>query len=594
MFDEATQSVLESDEIKIKDLTEEDIPLSDSTKPITEKEELSSEDIELICKDLILPFIDMLAPYPLYDYQKMVALGICYIVLDRKADDITVLISRQGGKSYTIAATVSGLGIILPAIAKFFKAKQLRPFKDKFRVGVYGPDYDKAGIIYERIKEVLTNENALKILTSPDFKIDPKEIKGLKFNTGFSVDLRTANKNSKIEGMTYELIITDETQDIDGYILSKSLSPMRTATGGSMVHIGTPVPKKCFFSEACFRNKEYDMLSGKEGNPFRQHYEFNWEHPARNNPFYNNTIQKEKDRLGEHSDEFRMAYNIEWLQSRGLLISHQKLNRCGISATRIDKVKVVRHGMEPFVSEFKRPAHIVSADINTEDQAFSIDFGKINDSTVLTTGRVWWDNPIRVGDEDRYHIHIQDWLEIVGSDHEEQHPELMNTIKNKYKMGCGIVDATGKGDPIYSRMSGELLYDGVDVHPFIFTARSKHEGYLLLQQEIEAGRVTFPNGKAVRTYRKHKEFIKQVSSLVKDYKGSSNYMSVSHPSMSGYHDDYADSLMMLVWLVNKLGRMSINVLSNKNFRSNRFLRDMYADARIKPTGYSRTKHRFWR
>ena len=578
---------------QINEPTKDDIEFSEQATSLIEKEELSDNDILVLITDVLLPFANMLAPYPLYDYQEQIFIGICYSVIRRKGHDITVLISRQGGKSYTIAVTIAAMGILLPAIAKFFKAKQIKRFSDKFRVGVYGPDYDKAGIIYERIKEVLTNERALHILASPEFDIDEKEIKGLSFSNGFSVDLRTANKNSKLEGFTYELLITDETQDIDGYILGKSLSPMRAATGGSMVHIGTPIPKTCYFSDACFRHGELDRKENAQENIARRHYEFNYQHPARNNELYAQSIEQEKDRLGEYSDEFRMAYNIEWLQSRGILISHDELKKGAIEKTKIVTAKVVKPGSEPYKTEFKQCAHIVSSDIHTPDQVFSIDFGKMNDSTVMTTAKVWWENPSLVGDEYRYPIHINDWFEIVGSDHEIQHPELHKEFR-KFNLCGGIVDATGRGDPIYSRLQGELVYKGIDVNPFIFTAQSKHEGYLLLKQEINAGRVTFPYSKTVRTYKKHQEFMKQLSNLVKEYKGVSNYMRVSHPNISGYHDDYADSLMMLVWMVNKIGRGNVNILTNMNAKgSSRFLRDIHVKARM-VSNKSMPKIRNWR
>lgn len=571
-------------------INKEDLNLDNNTESLTKKKELSDKDIKLLIKDVILPFGNMIAPYRLYDYQQEVFCGICYAVIRRKGDDLSVLITRQGGKSYTLSVTVSTLGILLPALSNIFEAKQITNFGDKFKVGIYGPDYDKAGIIYERIKEVLTSDKALSILSSPEFGINEKEVKGLKFSNGFEVDLRTANKNSKIEGFTYDLLITDETQDISGYIISKSLSPMRAATGGSMIHLGTPIPSTCYFSESCFRNKALDIKNNAKGFE-RTHYEFNYTHPSRNNPLYKQSIEKEKDRLGEYSDEFRMAYNIEWLQSRGTLISHDEIKRCGVITTTSEKCKVVPHNKDPYDTVFKRCSHIVSSDINTKDQVFSIDFGKVNDSTVMTTARVWWENPVLVGDNYRYNIHINDWFEMKGSDHEEQHPDIHNAIK-KYSFCSGIVDATGRGDPIYSRLKGELIRQKIDLHPFVFTSKSKHEGYTLLKQEINAGRVTFPYSNTVRTYRKHREFIKQLTNLVKEY-NNSNYMKVSHPKLSGYHDDYADSLMMLVWVVNMIGRTNINMLNNSFNRETRFARNINQRAR-ESTGRSQPKNRFWR
>ena len=70
-------------------------------------------------------------------------------------------------------------------------------------------------------------------------------------------------------------------------------------------------------------------------------------------------------------------------------------------------------------------------------------------------------------------------------------------------------------------------------------------------------------------------------------------MKISHPKLSGHHDDYADSLMMLVWVVNMIGRTNINMLNTGTDRSSRFARNLNHKAR-NINGRSQPKSRFWR
>tara|TARA_R100000808_G_C2154593_1_gene165675 strand:- start:2645 stop:4423 length:1779 start_codon:yes stop_codon:yes gene_type:complete len=580
------------------DLEDKDISISPILSDLVNKESLTKTDAKLLIDELFIPFSAVLTGFDLYDYQKEVFTGIVFNVIMKyevlmESDstiDISVLIARQSGKSSTIAVTVFTLGVLLPALSKIFKAEQFKQFKDGFKVGVYGPDYDKAGIIYGKIKDCASSENAMRVMSDPDINIDLSKVKGLKFPNGFSVDLRTANKTSKLEGFTYDLLVIDECQDIDSYVIRRSLSPMRAATGGAMICVGTPIPTTCHFSEMCAKHKLMDIKAKRTSDKVRSHYEFDYTNHARHNVFYKKLVEQEMYIMGEYSDEFRMAYKVEWVKSRSTLITGDELNKCGILRTRTESAKVVVSGKTTTV-KFKRGHACVASDLTTPEQVFSLDFGKVHDSTVMTVAKVWWDNPVKIGDDYRYHIHIQDWFEITG-DHEEQHPQIIEKIL-KYSARLGVCDATGKGDPIYSRLSGELIHNSIDVHPFIFTSKSKHQGYTLLKQEISAGRVTFPNGAQARKSKKNKNFKRQLSNLVKEYKN--NYMKISHPKMSGFHDDYADSLMMLVWAIHNKGIPMINFYNKDVFnqRTSRHSPQSIYNRTLGMSGKSVPKKRNW-
>jgi hypothetical protein len=167
---------------------------------------------------------------------------------------------------------------------------------------------------------------------------------------------------------------------------------------------------------------------------------------------------------------------------------------------------------------------------------------------------VWWDNPIDRSGESRFHVHVLNWLEIQGDDHERQYPQIMHFLGN-FNLSSVVVDATGRGDPIYDRLNADLREDDVEVWPFIFTTRSKHEGYTLLYQELFEGRLTYPASDGAQKSAKWRRFIKQTTNLEKHWRGK--YMNIEAPKAKGSkildkpHDDYADSLMMVCWLIHR-------------------------------------------
>lgn len=578
----------------IEDLINEHVKTGTAVS-LLEVETLTKGEVETLVENVVVPFTEALTGIKFFDYQRQLASGVAYSVIANDGATITALFARQSGKSETVSCIILGLGILLPKFAEIFKAEQFTRYrKNGFMVGIYGPDYEKAGIIYNRMKQRLHSRNAKAILNDPMINLDPKKIKGLKFPTGFRADLRSAGKNVKVEGFTYHLLILDEAQDIDSFTIRKSIRPMKNFYNGTVIYIGTPVPSKCEFSEACHRNSFRDQKEGVTTNKYRRHYQFDYTHVSAANPDYAKSIEQEKEDIGEDSDEFRMAYKLEWLESRGRFITFDMIKKLGIRKRRVDKEYVWVKGRKK-QSEFVRPHGLVSSDRKTPNQVFSLDYGGRNDSTVMTMARVWWDNPVLIDGENRYHIHILDWLEIVGDDHEEQYPKILSKL-DKYDISMGVNDSTGKGDVIHDRLSRHLMYKSMDLHPFVYSLKSKHDGYTLLKQEISAGRITFPWSDNVKTYKKHKRFVQQMTELIKEYKGNSGkYMSVRHPETAGAHDDYPDSLMQLIWLVNKVGNSYVTVDTNPSTG----LRDNYRNRmqqrnRAHRSDKSSSRNRFWR
>jgi hypothetical protein len=484
---------------------------------------------------------------PLAPYQTEFATRMVRSILLEDVAELTALISRQAGKTETIAIVVAGLMVLLPTLAQQIPDERLAKFKNGIHIGVFAPSYDTVNILCARIQDRVYSHGMREVMQDEEVGIDlPEDAKALALPNGSRVEAHTTHPKVPIEGHTYHLIITDETQFIPDIRMKKSIRPSGARTAATIVMLGTPSTERCEFYDACQRNRRKDLnLSGKDKWK-KQHFEYDWTECARWSKRYAKYVKAERDRLGEDSDEFRMAYRLHWILERSTFISTEELNECGLKRNRLLR-RQIGSGR---ASLFMCASNLVTFDSKNRHVA-GIDIGRDGDSTVVTVLRVWWENPIKVGEKTVYYTHIANWLELHGDDHEQQYPQIVSFLKN-YRIDCVAVDATGRGDPIYDRLRAELKPFDIQVVAFVFNQATKHQGYTLLQQEVRANRATYPAGYPVQKLTKYKRFKQQFEDLEKGWRGK--YMVVEAPKRSSggrkvkdMHDDYPDSYMLAIY-----------------------------------------------
>jgi len=490
----------------------------------------------------------------LYEYQKPFALRIIQSMLLEDGEDLSALFSRQSGKTEAIGFVVVGTTIVLPKLAQlpaFENDSRISKFKHGVRVGIFAPTYELAGILHERINTHYRSQRTSEILSDPSIDINlPKGRASLALSNGSFVDTNSAGPGTKIEGKTYHLVIVDECQDVTDDKIKRSIHPMCAATLGTLVKIGTPTTHHCEFLDATDRNRKRTVENHKE---LPVHFQADYERAAEANPRYAIYVQKEMERLGYDSDEFRMAYRLHWLLERGLWMAPEVFD--GAKILRKDTMSIpIKDKTGKRKSKFTRPDYPSTHDRTTPNQIAAIDIGKAN-STVVTIARVWWDNPQDARDgKVAFFVHIVNWLEIYGDDHEKQYPQIVDFLKN-YAIGSLIVDSTGKGEPVFDRLSVELEEYDIDVHGFVFGDASKHNAYGLLYREVRDKRFTYPAGPGAERLQKYRRFEQQMTSLTKTWRGK--YMVLEAPKQKkgkGFiqgKDDYPDSAAMLCWLANR-------------------------------------------
>lgn len=262
----------------------------------------------------IVALAQTLAEKRFYDYQVELAFRIIESVLLHDGEVITALIARQSGKTETLSSVVAALGIILPKLAVTYpddwrlnitdEKGGYRGFRNGIQIGIYAPRREQAEIMFNRIKNALESDTGTQVLKELNLKMSESNGDRIRLTNGTRILSQSASEQSKIEGATHHLLIAEEAQDISDLKVRKSLHPMVSSLLGTMVKIGTATTRKCDFYQAIKTNERAEVLTGKRNNFFYPHII-----TSRYNSLYRKYVEKERIRLGEDSDEFRMAYN---------------------------------------------------------------------------------------------------------------------------------------------------------------------------------------------------------------------------------------------------------------------------------------------
>jgi hypothetical protein len=507
---------------------EEELPIDE---PL---DELSQQFVDKLI-DKMMDFLKVLVGHDLHPYQKPLARRIMESVIINDAEEITALAARQSGKSETVADTVVTLMILLPRLAKLYP-DLLGKFKDGVWVGLFAPTEGQAETLFGRAVTRLTSERALEILN--DVEIDDKAARvggvtrQIKLtNSGSSIMMMTANPRAKIESKSFHLIVIDECQEADDFVVSKSIAPMLAYYAGTMVKTGTPTTSKNNFYKAIQLNRRRQTTRGAKQN----HYQWDWKEVIKYNKNYERSIRKEMLRIGEESDEFQMSYCCKWLLERGMFITSSKMDELGDTSQELVK------------SWHKTPCVV------------GIDPARKTDSTVVTVVWVDWDRP----DEFGYFDHrILNWLELQGDDWEEQYFQIVNFLDNYDVLAIGV-DANGVGDAVAQRL--KLLIPRAEVMPITSSPSEQSKRWKHLQALIQRDMISWPAHAKTRRLRTWKRFYQQMTDAEVQFKGP-NFM-VAAPEEAYSHDDFVDSLSIACSLTQDLIMPEVVSSSNPFFGS---------------------------
>jgi hypothetical protein len=492
-------------------------------------DELSKEFVALLI-DRCMTFMTALVGHELHPYQIPLARRIIESVLINDGEEVTALAARQSGKTEIIANTISTLMVLLPRLAQMYP-ELLGQFKNGVWVGMFAPVEGQVETLFGRTVNRLTSERALEILG--DNEIDDSLIKvpgvtrqiKLK-NSGSSLMMMTANPRAKIESKSFHLIIIDECQEADDFVVSKSISPMLAYYSGTMVKTGTPTTHKNNFYKSIQLNKRRQTGRGARKN----HFEWDWREVGKVNENYGKFIKKEMLRIGEDSDEFQMSYCCKWLLERGMFVTSQLMDDLGDTSQEI-------------VRSWNRTPVVVG-----------IDPARKMDSTVVTVVWVDWDRP----DEFGYYDHrVLNWLEIQGDDWEDQYFQIVQFLSN-YNVYLIGVDANGVGDAVAQRL--KLLMPRAEVISLSSSPTEQSKRWKHLKALIDRRMVGWPAHAKTRRLRTWKRFYQQMTDLETKFQGP-NFLAKA-PDEAHAHDDFADSLSIACCLTVDMTMPEVEISSS--------------------------------
>jgi hypothetical protein len=454
-------------------------------------------------------------------------------VIINDGEEITALASRQSGKSETVADSVATMMILLPRLAKLYP-DLLGKFKDGIWVGLFAPTEAQAETLFSRTITRLSSERALEIMDDPEIDDSAARVGGVTRQirlkkSGSTITMMTANPRAKIESKSFHLIIIDECQEADDFVVSKSISPMLAYYAGTMVKTGTPTTSKNNFYRAIQLNRRRQT-----GRATRQnHFQWDWKDVAKFNQNYEKFIRKEMLRIGEESDEFQMSYNCKWLLERGMFVTSTVMDELGDTSQELVK------------SWHKTPVVV------------GIDPARKTDSTVVTVVWVDWDRP----DEFGYFDHrVLNWLEMQGDDWEEQYYQIVNFLENYDVLAVGV-DANGVGDAVAQRL--KLLLPRAEVMSLTSSPSEQSKRWKHLQALLQRQMISWPAHAKTRRLRTWKRFYQQMVDAEVQYKGP-NFL-VAAPDESYAHDDFVDSLSIACSLTQSLVMPEVVASSNPFF-----------------------------
>lgn len=153
----------------------------------------------------IIEFGKVLTGMELYDYQLEPTYRIIYSVVTVEGAEISLLFSRQSGKTEAISFVIVTLCVILPTLAKFIS--ELDQYKSGIRIGLFAPQGEQVDTTYGRAMMRISSEIATLVMSDPEIGTELTSTVNLRLTNGSLVRGQIASKVSKIESKTYDLIV---------------------------------------------------------------------------------------------------------------------------------------------------------------------------------------------------------------------------------------------------------------------------------------------------------------------------------------------------------------------------------------------------
>lgn len=431
--------------------------------------------------------------------------------------EIPIEISRQAGKTTCVVLTVEFIMLYFPKI-----------FKRRINIGIFAPQREQAKTDFDRLKEALFRSSLLWNTgdkTNKEFQ-EQSNSQTLVLPNGASCYIFPVTKTSKPESKTLDIIIFEESQDLDDKIVKEQIWAMGANTNAPNIYIGTAGTQICYFYRLGQTSNAIKLYFDDIVPQRREVYE------ATQNArhlIYERTVEQDIEKHGRESDEIARPYFGKWLIGTGQFTTQEEL----------DKLYTNR------MPTYQHKKMYCFAGIDT---------AKHPDSTIVTILR---HNPeLNDLDKPQANKEILNWMELRGENYQDQF-DIIKDFLNNYNVVALSIDSTGQGDfmPDMFEKHTQWQDENSGLYRVKFSAVSKDLIYKNLKVSIQQLLTTLP-----KQDKKHGErFRQQMLDLQQEWKGQ--LLSVHHPDAPNAHDDYPDSWALAEWAYAKWNESKVEIQS---------------------------------
>lgn len=427
-----------------------------------------------------------------------------------KLIEIPIEFSRQSGKTTAIVYTVE---FILTWLGVYFNRQ--------IHIGIFAPQIEQAKTDFDRLKIALRRVKDMTVVDEQTERTikEQENSKTLVLPDGSSCYIAPVTKTSKPESKTLDLMIFEESQDLDDRIVKESIWPIGSSTNAPRVYIGTAGTNIGYFYRLGQSNESIKLYFEDIVLQRRQTYE---KTKDSKHLVYEQTVRQEIEKHGSSSDEIQRPYFGKWLIGTGQFVTMEELDKLYTDRLPTYQCK--------------------------KDYCFAgVDTAKHPDSTVVTIIR--WNDKLKIKE-------IICWLELQGENYKDQFDIINDFLKN-YNVVAMAIDSTGQGDFMPDMFEKETQYqdENSGLYRLKFSSVSKDLLYKNLKVSIQESLTTLPKADKKNSER----FRLQMLDLQQEYKGQ--LLSVHHPDAPDAHDDYPDSWALAEWAYAKWNESKTEIAS---------------------------------
>lgn len=449
-----------------------------------------------------------------------------------KLVELPIEFSRQSGKTTAVVYTVE---FILTWLSVYFDRQ--------IHIGIFAPQIEQAKTDFDRLKQALRRVKDMIIVDEATEKLvkEQENAKTLVLPDGSSCYIAPVSKTSHPESKTLDLMIFEESQDLDDQIVKESIWPIGASTNAPRIYIGTAGTSIKYFYRLGQQGKALKLYFEDIVAQRRLVYEQTGE---AKHLIYEQTVRQEIEKQGIDSDEIQRPYFGKWLIGTGQFTTEEELDG------------LIDHERKRVTQRHTKYACYAG-----------IDTAKHPDSTVVTVIRY---NPELKKKE------LLNWCELHGENYQDQF-DIIKYFLSNYRIDAVAIDSTGQGDfmPDMFQNNTEWSDEKSGLYRIKFSAVSKDLIYKNLKVSIKEKLTSLPE----LTTKQGEKFRQEMLDLQQQHKGQ--LLSVHHPDDPNAHDDYSDSWALAEWAYAKWNEdndVSIAIVSTEPVRGegkNKLLPDDY-------------------